>query len=631
MVPEGAVPESFDKGDAPSQKSFIVVLAVITAVLAAIPYLIGIAAQNGTMFLGFPYATDDHMVYSAWMRQAQEGRFLLDNRFTFDSQPSLTVHLYFFVLGLLSKATGIILASELARIVLTVVFVLQVHKFAGRFVAQGSARNAVSILVCFASGLGFLVWHMFGETISKPANPAITNVMLARLPVDVWQPEAFVFPSMVTNGLFMAALCLMMIVLGAILDAKDSWKPVGKGALAMLVLMNIHSYDVLIVLAAAVGLVAMLAYRRELPGAWLIRGAAIFAGAIPSALWFLNVLSQDAVFRARAETPTYAPNFRQVLIGYLLLVALGLAGLVMERSGAQERKRALIGIGLYTSLIAVLFALAQNHTGQYFMNWAGFGGCMAIALVCAVMVSGVNHTKNLIIAWALLGLLLPYFPALFQRKLAMGLSVPWAILAALTLSAHASQVRQKFSKELALAALAFIVSIFGSLFWLQRQTWFLANNVTRTTMQPMQLQSDAVEIIEKLNAADAHPRVLVIPGIANPLAGPDGQLLPDQFGTPYLPDLNPVLSGLTGCYTYCGHWSETPNYNVRRGEATMFFLSAMPEARRREFLAENQIDYIVGPVRSAYPELAEQGLIDLSAYGELVVNGPRMMLVRVSR
>src|ERR1022692_4113879 len=81
-------------------------LTVVTVLLFAI-LLAYMLAPAGTVFLGYPGNTDDHMVYAAWMRQAMAGHFLFDNRFATDAQPGLTIHVYFFLLGQLARVTGI--------------------------------------------------------------------------------------------------------------------------------------------------------------------------------------------------------------------------------------------------------------------------------------------------------------------------------------------------------------------------------------------------------------------------------------------------------------------------------------------------------------------------------------------
>src|SRR5690606_23444982 len=127
---------------------------------------------------------------------------------------------------------------------------------------------------------------------------------------DVWQPEAFVFPSMLTNALFMASLCLILGVFLSFLDAKQSWKPVLPGFICMALLMNIHSYDVLLVALVMVGCLAMQLARRDADWKWIARAGVIGLGAVPPALWFMHVLRNDSVFQERAATPTFSPNFK---------------------------------------------------------------------------------------------------------------------------------------------------------------------------------------------------------------------------------------------------------------------------------------------------------------------------------
>jgi len=98
-------------------RKFARVLGIAAAVLALLPVLLGwLGTPEGARYLPFHLSLDDHMVYAAWMRQAMDGQFLFDNRFTTDSQPGLTVHVYFFLLGLVAKLFGIPLTLTLARV-----------------------------------------------------------------------------------------------------------------------------------------------------------------------------------------------------------------------------------------------------------------------------------------------------------------------------------------------------------------------------------------------------------------------------------------------------------------------------------------------------------------------------------
>src|SRR5579862_2118058 len=135
-------------------------LALCMALLAIAPFLYGIAhTPTGSRYLGFQYNTDDEMVYAAWMRQAMNGHFFLDNRFAVDAQPGLTVNLYFFVLGLFAKVVGIPWAAALARFVFAGLFVLLLNKLIGLITNNAAYRYLALVIACVGAGFGFLAWQ----------------------------------------------------------------------------------------------------------------------------------------------------------------------------------------------------------------------------------------------------------------------------------------------------------------------------------------------------------------------------------------------------------------------------------------------------------------------------------------
>src|SRR5579859_1933840 len=111
-------------GDNLGARRFVWILAVCVGLLTVVPFAYGLLnTPAGGRYLGFQFGTDDQMVYAAWMRQAMTGHFLMDNRFAVDAQPGLTVHLYFWLLGLFAKAVGIPWAAAIARAVFGGLFV----------------------------------------------------------------------------------------------------------------------------------------------------------------------------------------------------------------------------------------------------------------------------------------------------------------------------------------------------------------------------------------------------------------------------------------------------------------------------------------------------------------------------
>lgn len=580
--------------------------------LVALPFLYGYFAKPaGSTFLGVPFAADDAMVYAAWMRQAMDGAVLFDNRFAIDPQPGLTFHAYFLVLGWLAKGVGIPIAMALARIGLSGLFVWLGYQLIRRVVEEPYAQKLSLAVLVFGGGLGFLMWHQFGVTG----------------PVDVWQTEGFVFPSMLANGLFMASLCLIVGIFLCVLDARESWKPVPLGMVLFCLLMNVHSYDVLLVALVLVGfLVASMAAKRAAP-AWVARVAVMALGVAPPALWFVKVLQSDTVFQARAATETYSPNFKLVVLGFVLLIALGLYGIWAGKEYFGElSQRGKGGVVWVAVLVGAMTAAAASHSQGYWMGIGLWAGSFASFAAAVWLLAGENDGRNLLISWGVLGLAIPYFPALFQRKLMMGLSVPWAILAGIGFAAILAGRERGVRNLVAIFGLAVLSGT--SIQWFFRELSLIKTNVSNTTLHALYLTPNAREIMAKLAGLGPSRRVvLAMPGIALPGA------TEGAFQTPYLPDLNPVASGLTGAYSYAGHWSETPDYMKRRDEATLFFLRRS-EAEQRAFLAEKGIDYLIAPVPEAFPEIVQMNdgrpFPDVRPLGEVIVEGPQFRLIKIN-
>ncbi|MBX3118741.1 MAG: hypothetical protein KF784_06720 [Fimbriimonadaceae bacterium] len=611
-------------------RRFALLLSGIAAALSLLPFLYGLVQQPaGTEYLGFQFNTDDHMVYSAWMHQAMDGHFLMDNRFAVDDQPGLTVHLLFFVLGLFAKIVGIPWACAIAKALFSGLAVWLLYGLVSRISENGYFIKLTLFITVFGAGVGYAIWHNFGSAIVRPEGSPLAGFLLSKLPSDVWQPEGFVFPSMLTNALFMASLCLILAVLHAVLASSESWKPAIWGSVCFGLLMNIHSYDVLLVFFVLITFALMLLAQKQLTGIWALRVFVIGLGAIPAALWFMHVLQNDAVFQARAATGTYTQNFRQILLGYLPLVALSLVAFFKgdgeEESPGMKRKAGftLIVVGL----VILIVASGSHLKDEYWMGWPAFAITLIGAIAACVLLSGKNRVWNLMTAWAVVGLVAPYFPALFQRKLTMGLSVPWGILAGYGLYILLKD-RDKGIRNM-LGSLGIVAVCASSVLWLQREMLYIRNDVSRTTLQPVYLTPDAQRIIKLLDEDKASRKiVLAMPGIY--LSGEK----PDSFGIVYLPDLNPVLSGFAGAYSYAGHWSETPDYGLRRSEATAFFLSQTPENLRTEILNNSRANYIVAPVPDAFPDfnrLTNANLASVKEFGEVVYEGSQLCLIRVRK
>lgn len=614
-------------------RRFTLRLAIVLTVIAAIPWILASqSAPAGSFYIGSQFSTDDQMVYAAWIHQAMNGSFLFDNRFAVETQPGLTAHLYFWLLGVLAipfKSMGtwiaIPLISNLARLAFTFLFVILLGRFVRKIELPIFVAKAGMILATLGGGLGFMFWQAFGRIADPPK--ALGGILDQRLPIDVWQPEAFVFASSLVNGLFMVSLCLIITVITQIWDAQSGWKPVPLGAASMLLLMNIHSYDVLIIAFSLVAFAGVLVAQKSIDWQWAVRALVIGLGAIPAALWFVNVLQNDAVFQARAATLTYSGTFRQMLFGILPLFVLGA---VSFRGDSDSNKKWYGPIGLaVVALFLFVFGTGYDVEKTYFLQPLSW--LIAFAAVSATVYFGPKDKAwQFLAAWAAVGLVLPYFPQLFQRKLAMGLVIPWGFLAAYGfdwLANHAVPKADTTSESFRVrrnlvTGVVFLLCCATSLYWFQREFLFIRNNVSVTTMQPIYLSSDVSQIIAKLEAVPGRKVVVARPGIAAGTTDPSF-----KFATPYLPDLNPILSGYAGAYTFAGHWSETPEYDKRRYVADGIFQVNDP-VRLDEFLKESQADYIVEPIAATFPDLKSN---NLTGFGEVVFEGTQYRLIKVDK
>lgn len=592
-------------------------LALATVFLAALPAIVGwISTPPGSAYYGTQSALDDQMVYAAWIRQAMEGRLLFENRFTTDAQPGLTLNLFFLALGAAGKAVGIPVAMTLARLVLAYCFVRLLARFLLELGLPVFTAKFALGLACFGAGVGFLMWERFGEAMVSGSR-LLAPLTGGRTSIDVWQPEAFVFPSMLTNALFMAALCLMLLVLRACWLAQDSWKPVPLGGAAFALLMNVHSYDALLLFLVVVAWFGAMAAGRAATWGWFLRVAVVGACALPPAAWFLHVLAQDAVFQARAATPTFSPAFSQVLLGILPAAGLGVASLAVS-----PQRRPKLGAWLVSLLLAVLWFLLPG--GSEAAQFTAFEWSVAFLVSAGIVAysAGGDRSRSLLLCWALVGLVALYFPAPFQRKLAMGLVVPWAVLAAGGLAGILDKMER--SSRNMVAALALVATCASSLLWLQRELLYVRDDVARTVVHPVFFTQDARRIVEFLSSVPGRKVVLAMPGVRNSVG-------PGQFARPVIPDLNAVLTGIAGATTYAGHWSETPDYNARRNRLTRAFLAQTPDSEREALIAETGAAYVVQPNPEAFEGVAAEGrpsvLADFSKYGEVAYRGSQLWLV----
>lgn len=488
------------------------VWACLIVLLASVPYLAGMLLAPGDgMFAGFTYNIDDACVYSSWVRQVADGHVFYRNLYTPEPQSALQFNLLFALLGAISRLTGMSAAAvlHLARVVLGVGLLALVWRFAARFLSDSRARALVVPVVGLGSGLGWILPKVQGHAGS----------------VDLWQPEAITFLSIYLNPLFLAGLVLMLAALHFLqsLEETGRWRDAGLAGLMLLILGNVHTYDVLTVGAVWASYLLVRMISRQLPPKLALQSLVAAAIALPSVAYQFYLYRSVEVFRARVETAAPSPVVWAYLAGFGLLIVLGVIG---ARLALRERRGMIL------------------------------------------------------VVWAVVGFLLPYLPFAQQRKLAMGLHLPIAILACAGIAWVATKSRSK------VAALIILILLAPSnLVFMSRDIGMLQSGVT-APLYPAYLSNSEVSALRWIRD----------------YSGERDTVLASR-------EISLFVPAIAGRTVYFGHWSETPDYGKKLGEWMRFITPSTSDIARREYLESTGARWIIYPARPG--EYAGTTLFDL--------------------
>lgn len=534
------------------ERRFYFVLGALALVLASVPYLVGwLHTPMGSVYSGLTSNIDDCLVYFSWMLEAGRGHFLHHNLFSTEPQSPKLLYLWFVVLGLLAKASGLPLAFHVGRVLggaallRTVVWLLQ------ETVQSERARKLAFALVCFSSGFGWL---------SGGYNPAKGFTLQ---PIDTFQPEAITFLSLYYSPLFAPMTALMVVFFAALLKSertgklRDLWPACAAGA----VLGNSHTYDVVQLLAVAwvYKLFTLLPTFETLYGeaskkASGVRLLIATAACLPTTAYTAWASRVDPLFKARAWTnePTLTPALWWVLLGFglPLLYALFSSPLAPARRG--------------------------NETPP---SDGGRGG-------------------RFLIIWLVVAIAVAYLPVPFQRKMLMGAHLPICLLAGVGLDTLTARLSGDFPK---------IAALFGVLLTTPSNVLYLLADIGRldansgTTARRPYLSGDEQKVLTWLKEhATENDAVLVAPD-------PDS---PKRYPGMFEPHLNAYVAGWAGVICYNGHWSETLSYPRKNSLALRFFSQAADDSEREALIRANNIRYILYLNRLAGADLGDYVPVD---------------------
>lgn len=217
------------------RETFIVIAWCIAVMLITlIPYWYGsYQAPAGATYMGFIANNNDQSTYLAWIKQAADGKILLEDKFTTEFQAGLFFHPLFLITGWFSGITGIDALSSYHTLRIISGFFLMnlLYYFGCLFLKKFSHRFFFLVLASLSSGFGWL--------FSSPILPG--NIQC----LDLLAPEAITFLTILTKPLFSVSLILMLAIFMLMFKSYKSGKAVftALAGLLGLILGLIHPYD----------------------------------------------------------------------------------------------------------------------------------------------------------------------------------------------------------------------------------------------------------------------------------------------------------------------------------------------------------------------------------------------------
>ena len=161
-----------------------VMVALFTAVLGLIPYLLGNwLAPDNKVYMQLIMNPEDAQTYWAKMLQGFNGAWLYTIPFTPEPHAAAGVGIFYVWLGQVARGLGLSLTAVWhgSRFVSSILLFLMTFTFVANFLPDKQTRWAAFLLALFGSGLGWLLF-----ALGQP-------YWLGAFPVDFKQPGAHLF------------------------------------------------------------------------------------------------------------------------------------------------------------------------------------------------------------------------------------------------------------------------------------------------------------------------------------------------------------------------------------------------------------------------------------------------------
>jgi hypothetical protein len=336
------------------------------------PYVVAAAVPPpGRAFAGTFHWIDDFYNYVSFVQQAEDGRFVYQNKARLEEHPPALVNLEWWTVGGLSRACGRrpFLAYRLFSLAVLAGFLLAADRALRRLGLPSSRRLPALLLVATGGGLGGLLFELTPRPVSRCADLSL---------------GLFPFLEILANPHWLAATWLFLETLLAFDGSRaGSWRAVGLAT----VLGLVRPYDLVLVTAVLAASILLSTPARD----WL-RSFVPLLGLVPVALYNYWVFIAIPTFAAYSDTRYWMAPTGDFLLGLgpAAIVALS----ILRVPAGSDGERALrVRLWAWAGLAFVVVVARPVNFSQQFTIGAG----LPLLLLAAV---GASRARP----WVLAGL-----------------------------------------------------------------------------------------------------------------------------------------------------------------------------------------------------------------------------------
>jgi hypothetical protein len=322
------------------------------------------ASPAEQVFLGFLSNNDDNQLYLSYMREGAQGAWLTTVRFTPEPhQPALLLPVY-HVLGKVAALARLSneLVFHLARLIGGIGLLAAAYWLFAISLPSSMARKSAFLLVCFSSGLGWLL------TVAGLADRVW-------VPVDIRVPETSTFLTVFTSPHFVLGVTFEILTFVFYLGASRHRGYTIAAAACLLLLSITLVYNVIVVATVLVGYTVIRCIQRR--RWWCPEAARTVAVGLPCApvvAYYYVLLNYVPFWRVvyGEHDVVRSPDPVALVLGYGLVFGLAVWGMIRwAKQRAWSAPRVLLttwfagnGLLLYAPLAFQGKLLAGWHVGM---------------------------------------------------------------------------------------------------------------------------------------------------------------------------------------------------------------------------------------------------------------------------